>query len=433
MSARFVDVDRDTPTLLPLDMREWVQDDDLVHFLVDALPLLDVSAAGINHRGTGSQQYPPTMMLGLLIYCYANGLFSSRQIERATYQNLSVRYLAANTHPDHDTVAAFRRDNGPLLHSVFVQLLQLARQTGLLKWGVVALDGTKLQANAAKHKTRTAARLNAQLAQLEAQVEELLARAQRADQGDGDGDQLPEELSQAQVRRERLRQAKAQLEAQARQRQQEQAVQQQQRPPGDRRPPLPLQPRATDTINPTDPDSRLTRAQGRCLQGYNAQVAVSAQGLGLIVATDVVGDRTDRQQLQPMSAQIIRHVGAVEHLLVDTGYENIRQVVAVEAAYGLTVLCPPAQVANARATVRTPGAWRRRRKEIRQQLRERLQTPLGRELYRLRRCTVEPAIGNIKHVLGFVRFGLRGLQKVKLEWQLVGLAFNCRRLARVWV
>src|SRR5262245_12115585 len=148
MNPRFVTVDRDTPMLLPPDLRDWVADDDLVHFLVDALPLLDLSAAAVNWRGTGSAQYPPTMMLGVLVYCYAHGIFSSRAIERATYQHLSVRYLAANTHPDHDTIAQFRRSNALLLRHVFVQLLQLAREVGLLCLGSVALDGTKLAANA---------------------------------------------------------------------------------------------------------------------------------------------------------------------------------------------------------------------------------------------------------------------------------------------
>src|SRR5580692_2036280 len=166
MSTRFVNIDRTTPMLLPPDLREWVQRDDLVHFLVDALLLLDVSVAAVNVRGTGSEQYPPGMMLGLLIYCYANGLFSSRQIERATYQHLSVRYLAANTHPDHDTIAKFRRENAALIQSSFVQLLQLAQRAGLLKMGIVALDGTKLEANASKRKTLSAAQIVEQLHQL---------------------------------------------------------------------------------------------------------------------------------------------------------------------------------------------------------------------------------------------------------------------------
>jgi transposase len=155
MSTRFVNIDRDTPMLLPPDLREWVQQDDLVHFVVEALALLDVSTASVNHRGTGSEQYPPGMMLGLLIYSYAQGLFSSRQIERATYQNLSVRYLAANTHPDHDTIAKFRRDNGGLIRSAFVQLLQLAQAAGLVRLGAIALDGTKIGAATNKRPNLT--------------------------------------------------------------------------------------------------------------------------------------------------------------------------------------------------------------------------------------------------------------------------------------
>src|ERR1700691_3852920 len=170
MSTRYVNIDRSTPFLLPPDLRDWVQQDDLAHFLVDALAMLDLSQAASNVRGTGSEQYPPAMMLALLIYCYADGQFSSRQIERATYQHLSVRYLAGDTHPDHDTIAKFRRENGQLLRSAFVQLLQLAARVGLLKLGDIALDGTKLEAAATKRKTRTYAQLQEELAQLEEQV-----------------------------------------------------------------------------------------------------------------------------------------------------------------------------------------------------------------------------------------------------------------------
>lgn len=431
MSSRFVNIDRETPMLLPPDLRDWVQEDDLAHFLVDAVALLDFSGAAVNGRGTGSAQYPPAMMLGLLIYCYAHGIFSSRQIERATYQHLSVRYLAANTHPDHDTIAKFRRDNGPLVRSAFVQLLQLARAAGLLQLGAVALDGTKLQANAAKHKTRTAQRFEAELAALEIQVTELLQRAQHADQNDAGADQLPRELAQAQARRARLLQAKAQLEQQARARQEQHEAHRRHQPPGDWRSPPGAAPRRGDTINPTDPDSTLTRARAAsCIQGDNAQVAVSAQGPSLIVAADVVRDANDLQQLQPMSQQIHHNVGPVAQLLVDTGYENTRQILAVEQQHGLQVLCPPAAIHNTKDPVQAKSRWGRTRKIIRQQLRERLATPWGQKLYRLRRCTVEPAIGIIKHTLGFVRFSLRGLPKVKLEWHLVCLAFNCRRLAR---
>jgi len=420
--------------LLPVDLREWVRGDDLVHFLVDALPLLDVGAAKLNERGTGSEQYPPGMMLGLLIYCYANGLFSSRQIERATYQHLSVRYLTADTHPDHDTIAKFRRENGPLLRSVFVQLLQLARQAGLLKLGTLALDGTKLEANATKRKTLTHAEVLAGLAQLDDRVGELLAAAETADQQGEDGQALPTELAEAQQRRARLQTAKAELEQQAQSRHAEREAQARERPPGDKPRRVAPTPRPTDTINPTDSDSTLTpTAQQRYIQGYNAQLVVSTEGLGLIVAADVVRDTNDSQQLQPMLTQAVAQTGVrPEHLLVDTGYENIRQVIAVEEQFGTQVLCPPAASAQAGRGQAARSRWGRQRKAKRLELRARLQTSEGRTRYAARRVTVEPAIGIIKSALGFVRFQLRGLRQVKNEWNLVSLAFNCRRLARAW-
>ena|SRR2546422_195975 len=433
MSTRFVNIDRTTPMLLPPDLRDWVQQDDLVHFLVDALALLDVSAAPVNTRGTGSEQYPPGMMLGLLIYCYANGLFSSRQIERATYQNLSVRYLAANTHPDHDTIAKFRRENGPLLRAAFVQLLQLARQAGLLKLGALALDGTKLEANAAKRKTLTAAQLEAELSRLDQRVAELLLRAEAADRSGDDHEALPAELADAQKRRARLLQAKAQLERQVQERHGQRQAQWQERPPGDKPRRVAREPRSTDTINPTDPDSTLTpTARQGYIQGYNAQLALSAEGPALIVAADVVRDTSDLQQLQPMVEQTVQNVGVPAQVLVDTGYENARHILAVESRHPLTVLCPPAQIANARPSVVPRSPWRRQRKELRAQLRLRLQSPVAKAFYALRAITVEPAFGIIKSVLGFRRFSLRGLDKVRTEWTLVSLAFNCRRLAARW-
>ena len=433
MSTRFVNIDRDTPMLLPPDLRDWVQQDDLVHFLVDALMLLDLSAATVNARGTGSEQYPPGMLLGLLIYCYANGLFSSRQIERATYQNLSVRYLAANTHPDHDTIAKFRRENAALLRSAFVQLLQLARQAGLLKLGALALDGTKLEANAAKRKTLTTAQVEEELCRLEQRVSELLHRAEAADQSGSTEDALPTELADVQARRARLRQAQAQLQRQAQARHAQREVQRRERPPGDKPRPVAHEPRSTDTINPTDPDSTLTpTARQRYIQGYNAQLAVSTRDTGLIVAADVVRDTNDLQQLEPMVEQAIENGYLPAQVLVDTGYENVRQILSVETRHGLTVLCPPAQIANARPGVVPRSPWRRQRKELRAQLRLRLQSPVAKAFYALRAITVEPAFGIIKSVLGFRRFSLRGLDKVRTEWTLLSLAFNCRRLAAHW-
>ena len=429
MSLRFVNVDRETPMLLPADLREWVQRDDLVHFIVDAVAVLDVSSASVNRRGTGSEQYPPGMMLGLLVYCYAQGMFSSRQIERATYQNLSVRYLAANTHPDHDTIAKFRRENAPLIRSAFVQLLRLAQASGLLRLGAIALDGTKIGAATTRRQNLTYAQLQEQIGQLDERVAGLLAEAEVADQAEPNGTELPEELASAQQRRARLLAAKAQLEAQSLARHQQREQERKQAPPGNKRSALPREPKAKDRINLTDGESTLTRTRHGFIQGYNAQLAVSVDS-GLIVAAEVVRDASDNRQLQPMVNQVMAHVGVPTHVLVDTGYENSPQMQAIEAAHPTVILCPPARSGNANPTGSYKRGWRERSKAFRERLRQRLATPVGKALYGLRKITVEPAVGILKSALGFRNFKLRGLAKVRTEWLLLSLGLNCRRLAR---
>lgn len=431
MSTRLRNIDRETPMLLPPDLRDWVQGDDVVHFVVEALGLLDVSSACVNQRGTGSEQYPPGMMLGLLVYCYSQGIFSSRRIERATYQNLSVRYLAANTHPDHDTIAKFRRENAVLIRSAFVQLLQLAQASGLVQLGAIALDGTKIGAATTKRKNLTYAQLQAQLGQLDGQVAALLARAEAADQSGEAQEQLPAELAETEQRRARLLAAKAQLEQQARVRHEQREEDRDQSPPGGKRSRLEPQPKPQDRINLTDGDSKLMRVRAGFLQGYNGQLAVSVDS-GLIVAADVVRDTSDIRQLQPMVAQVIDHLGAPAQVLADTGYENVPQIQAVEAMHPTIVLCPPARSGNANPATPFKRPWRERSKALREQMRQRLLTPAGKALYGLRKTTVEPVIGIIKAALGFRSFRLRGLAKVKTEWTLISLALNCRRLAARW-
>ena len=427
MSTRLVNIDRNTPMLLPPDLRDWVGDDDLVHFVIDALAVLDVSAARINQRGTGDEQYPPSMMLGLLIYCYAQGILSSRQIERATRQNVSVRYLTGNTHPDHDTVAKFRRENAALIRSAFVQLLRLAQASGLLRLGAVALDGTKIGAAAAKRQNVTYERLQAEIGELTARVEGLLERAEAADQSGGGDEQLPTEMTKAQERRARLMAAKAELEEQTHQRYQQREKQREQAPPGCKRSRLEPQPQKEDRINLSDSESALTRTRSGFIQGYNGQWAMSVES-GLIVAADVVRDTNDRQQLQPMVNAVIQNVGTPTHVLVDTDYENVFQMATVEASTGTTVLCPPRRSDDAKPQAKKKR-WRLTSKAFRGQMRQRLSTVAGRTMYRLRQSTVEPGFGIIKAALGFRCFRLRGLENVRTEWSLISLAFNCRRLA----
>ena len=404
MGTKYVNVDRDTPMLLPPDLRDWVAGNDLALFIVDAVESTDLGQARVNGRGTGDAQYPPTMMLALLIYGYATGVFSSRALERLTYDGVAARYLCANHHPDHDTIAKFRRENGPLLKACFVRVLELAREVGLLKLGTVSVDGTKIAARAAKKRSLRRAQLEAELATVQKQVDALVARAEQADgRGEDDGTTLPQELANRQRRLDKLRAAGAVLE-------------QKQRERGQARP--------EDTVNPNDPESGITpTAQGPFIQGYNAQAAVSAEGLTLVVATGVVTQTNDRRQLQPTVAAIPASL-TPHTVLCDRGYDNAAQIEHLNQQ-GIIVYCPPQNVSPKAPRGRGQrAAWVQRVER-----RTELDQPGVRRLYRRRAATSEPTFHVIKRLMGFARFSLRGLKLVGLEWNLVALAYNCRKIA----
>jgi transposase len=436
MSARFVNVDRQTPMLLPVDMREWVRGDDLAHFVLEAVEGMESEMAVINHRGSGSEQYPPTMMMGLLLYCYAQGIFSSRRIEAATYTHLSVRYLAGNTHPDHDTIATFRRVNGDLVRGSFVRVLELAREVGLLRLGTIAVDGTKLWANAAKRRTLSEVQLQEQEQLLEREVEQLLEKAERADaQDSGEAESLPRELSDRAQRQAKLQAARVALAERREQRVKRAALEREQALAegcdAPRRVPE-AQLRAKESVNLTDPQSVLqpTPREG-FIQGYNAQAALSTES-GLIVSAQVVTDTSDRRQLAPTIAAIPSQFGAPQVIVADTGYDNAAQILHTERTTGATVYCAAQKISPTR---RAHQCWRKSQRRtmaarLRLRMEERLRSEEGRRLYALRRTSVEPTFGMLKSVLGFRRFHLRGLEKVNIEWQLVSAALNCRRLAR---
>jgi transposase len=218
MAARFVTLDRDTPLLLPPNLRDWVPDDHLVHFILDAVDALDLRQVKVNTRGTGSEQYPPPMLLALLIYSYATGLFGSRRIEQSTYDSVPVRLLTADTHPDHDTLCTFRRENQPLLTESFVKVLELAQSLKLLKFGqlTVAADGTKVLAHASKHSAVSYERAGEMITQLELEVQQLLAKAEQADATPlQDGLTIPGEITRRQERKAALAQARVEIEARA--------------------------------------------------------------------------------------------------------------------------------------------------------------------------------------------------------------------------
>ena len=219
MPVRFVSVDRDTPMLLPPDLRDWVPEDDLVHFVIEAVDRLPLKTFRVNHRGTGERQFPPHMMLALLIYSYANGLFSSRRIERATHRDVAIRYLCAGTHPDHDTICKFRRENLEAFRESFVDVLELARELKLLKLGNVSLDGTHIKANASIDQNVSYQRAVEIRDQLRLDIDELLTQAEQADAEEQDNQKLPEEIARREKLASKMDRAIEDLEARARERQ----------------------------------------------------------------------------------------------------------------------------------------------------------------------------------------------------------------------
>ena len=441
---KFVEWDRTQPYLLPPDVREWVPEDDLAHFVVEAVERVGLGAFRVNERGTGSAQYHPRMMLALLIYCYANGIFGSRRIERATYRDIGVRYLTANAHPDHDTICTFRRRNFEAVSEAFVQVLLMARELGLLKVGTVSVDGTKVEANASKIQSIRYDRAEALREQLGLEIGELMGKAEEADAADaGDPQGLPEELSRREKLKAKLERACAELERRAEVRAAAERAEYERkvaarenregRCKGSRIKPPGKEPRPEEQVNLTDADSALMRKTRRSewRQAYNAQAVVDAEGSQLVVGARVSSCASDRNELVADVDAVPESVGGPARVLADNGYATGSEVAELESR-DMEVLVAVGRGGRRRAhdfrppvkdkPVREPkAAWRQRMKK-------KLESQEGRAHYRLRKHTVEPVFGIVKEAMGFRRFRLRSLPKVEGEWALVMLAYNCRRL-----
>jgi transposase len=410
------------PMLLPPDLRDWVPEDDMVHFVIEAVEQmpLKLDRFAVNHRGTGSQQYSPRMMLALLVYCYANGIFSSRRIERATYRDVAVRFLTGDSHPDHDTICAFRRRNQAVFAEAFLQVLRLARELGVLKVGTVSVDGTHLDANASKSKNVRYDRAVALEKQLRLDIEDLLRKAESADAEEtDDGQALPEEIA----RRERL--LKKMEEAQAKD--------ESRRGPRPK-PPETKGPEPTDQANLTDDDSRLMRKNRRAeyRQAYNAQAVVDADGSQLILAEHVTNCANDANQLEPALHGVDPTVGKPSAVLADCGYVNSEAMERLEREGYDLYLPVTAEAGNdARRYDYRPPREKPPRVVTDPRLvamQTKMQGKEARRRYAKRKQTVEPVFGIIKAVMGFRQFRLRGLARVALEWTLTALAYNVRRL-----
>jgi transposase len=454
MAARFVNIDYDTPLILPPNLRDWVPAGHLAHFMLEAVEEMDLRQIKVNERGTGSPQYPPRMLLPLLLYCYATGVFSSRRIEQATCDSVPVRMICADTHPDHDTICTFRRENKALLQETFVRVLELAQALKFLQVGqiTVAVDGTKVMAHASKHAAVSYEHAGKTIGQLDWEVKELLAKAEQADSTPlQDGLSIPEEITRRQERKAALQKARVEIEARAQARHaveladhekklaERAAKKERGQRVGGKPPQAPApEPGPGDQYNFTDPESRIMKAgSGQHFeQSYNAQAAVEVDSR-LIVGERVSQACNDKQELVPTLAAVAAPVESVASVLADSGFYSAAAVKAVEQTpsgqpSGTTVYVAMEKKEHHRTVsdlekkdeplAPAPGA------ELGEVMKHRLKTDAGKAKYKLRQQTVEPVFGIIKSVMGFRQFLLRGLEKVGLEWQLVCIAYNLKRL-----
>jgi transposase len=445
MSRIFKTVDYDAAVDLTVRLGDCLPPDHLAHFVVDSVALLDLSALYARYGPRGGAPYAPEVLLGLLFYGYATGVFSARKIERATYEAIPFRFIAGNLHPDHDTLATFRRTFLPELKELFVQVLLLAQAAGVLTLGRISLDGTKIHADASKSKAVSYKRLLEIETQLRAEVEELFALSAQAEQeAVPDGLVVREEIARRADQLARLAAAKAVLEERAREREAvEQAAYEakmaqraeQERTTGRRRggrPPTPPTPgpRAGDQYNFTDPDSRIMKnpTDAGFEQDYNVQLAVDQASL-LIVGTALSNHPNDTQEAEPTLAAIPCALGTPAAAALDTGYSGPATLAA----------CARRGIEPYIATGRDPHhpSWRERFAPLPDpppadasphvQMAYKLKTALGKAIYGARKSTIEPVIGIIKEVLGFRQFSLRGQKAAAGEWCLVCLAFNLKR------
>lgn len=446
--SRFRPIDRNTDFLLPPSVQEWLPEDHLARYIASVVENLDLSEIERAYAGRGSEAYHPAMLLSLLIYGYATGTFSSRKIERATYDSLAFRYLACNQHPDHDTLATFRRRFGKQFEQAFVQVLQVAHANRFSSFGTVSLDGTKIHANASRHSALSYEHAVKLEAQLKAEVRELFALAEAADQSAvPDGMSVPAEIARREDQIKAISSARAQIEARAKERYAREkaefdtrmAARQAKeartgRKPGGKPPAPPTDtPRAEDQVNLTDDESRIMKVSGGGFeQCYNAQAVVDTESM-LVVAPFVTQAANDKQQIQPALDKIAtlpEGMNAPGTILADTGYFSEQNVKA----------CLEAEVEPLISVGRDahhPG-WKERFSEPAplppnatpvEKMKHALKTRAGRAGYALRKQTVEPVFGIIKQVMGFRQFMLRGLEKVGHEWMLVCLAWNLKRMA----
>ena len=458
MTKCFLDDEIDQSLMMPPSLHEWLPEDHLARFVADLVPSLELSEFYASYEekdGRGQAAYHPVMMVRLLIYGYCIGVVSSRQIEKRTYEDVAFRYLSADEHPDHTTINEFRKRHLKALSGLFLQALQLCQAAGLVKMGHVALDGTKKQANASKHKAMSYGRMGEAEAKLKAEIEDLLQRAEAADVAEdekerqGFSDKLPKELARRESRLKKIQEAKAALEAEAREKAEQEkasveariaARQKQEEETGKKmgghppQVPDPEQAKPEDKAqrNFTDPDSRIMpdgAHKGSFVQAYNAQIAVDAEAQ-IIVAAEVRQEANDKQQLAPMLEQVQQNTGVKPVASSeDAGYWSPEQVADKRVA-GIDLHVATGRDKHGIAEETAPSTDATTEATALNQMKQKLQTEAGRAIYKMRKAIVEPVFGQIKECRNFRRFSLRGLKNVRAEWKLVCLTHNILKLFR---
>ena len=435
-SQRFREYNPDQDFLLPPSLREWVRPDHLASFISDVVDKLDLSEI-INYydnsRG-GQAPFHPVMMTKLLLYAYCIGVPSSRRIEKSTYDSIPFRVLAANQYPDHDTISEFRRIHLTALGRIFLQVLRLCRKAGLVKLGHVALDGTKVKANASKHKAMSYSHMQKKTDELAAEIARLLGEAEAIDAvedvkyGKGKrGDELPEELRFREQRLKKIQEAKQALEEEARQ-----AAQAAQPAADKAKASSDVRPKPKAQRNFTDPDSRIMRdgATKAFEQAFNGQVAVDSE-YQVIVAAGVTQECNDKHQVEPMVERMKANLGGLcpKQMSLDNGYYSDENVEFLREV-GIDAYIATGRLKHGEVPPPAPRGRIPKGLTTKERMARKLRTIKGRCTYAKRKEIAEPAIGQIKEARGFRRFLLRGLEKVDAEWLIICLTHNLLKLFR---
>ncbi len=448
MPDHFKPLDRDTMFLLPPSIQEWLPEKHLARFVVDIVARLDVNPIRSRYSGRGSEAYQPEMMVALLFYGYATGTFSSRKLERATYDSVAFRYITANQNPEHDTISDFRRRFLPQLQAYFEQILLIAAESGLLKVGRVSVDGTKIKANASKHHALSYGHATKLERRIKGEVERLLRLAEKADGSEvPDGLDIPAELARREDRLRVISEAKARIHARERERiaaeraayqqklaerkEREEETGKKTRGSKPKPPSRAIDPKAQ--INLSDDESRIMPSSEGMVQAYNAQGSVDCDSR-LMLTADASPRPTDRTLLLSTieaCQKLPPSIGAVTELLADAGYFSASNVEACHAAQMVPYIASGRESHAGGLRRFYEPAERKANASAVECMKHRLRTKAGRAIYGERKSTIEPTFGIIKSVMGFRQFSLRGYEKIKAEWRIVAIAYNPKRMFRI--